>query len=61
MATKIQLEAMVKKILELQYYGETVHAVYFDPTFLIISTATSGRITIDTDGKENQNEKNKPS
>ena len=52
MATKIQLESMIKKILELQYYGETVHAVYFDPTFLIISTASGNPVRIDTDGKE---------
>ena len=52
MATKIQLEAMVTKILELQYYGETVHVVYFDPCYLIISTATGSPIRIDTDGRE---------
>ena len=52
MATKIQLEAMVKKILELQYNGVTVHAVYFDPCYLIISTAGKGPIRIDTDGKD---------
>ena len=34
MATKIQLEAMVTKILELQYYGESVQSINFDPCFL---------------------------
>ena len=51
MATKIQPEALVKKILELQYNGITVHAVYFDPTFLIIATASNGTIQVDTDGR----------
>lgn len=52
MATKIQLEAMVTKILELQYYGETVHVVYFDPCNLAMHTASGKIICIDTDGKE---------
>lgn len=52
MATKIQLEAMVKKILELQYYHETVHVVYFDPYNLAMHTASGKIICIDTDGKE---------
>jgi len=53
MATKVQLEAMVKKVIELQYYGETVHAVTFDPFYLLIHTANCRTIKIDTDGKEN--------
>lgn len=51
MATKIQLEALVKKVLEIQYNGFTVFSVTFDPRFLLINTS-SGRIVIDTDGKE---------
>ena len=51
MATKIQLEALVNKILELQYHGVTVFSVMFDPCFLIISTS-DGRIALDTDGRE---------
>ena len=57
MATKIQLEALVTKILELQYYGETVFSVMFDPCFLIINTSSSRKIFIDTDGNELKNEK----
>ena len=52
MATKIQLEALIKKILELQYYGESVHAVTFEPYFLLIHTASSKKYAIDTDGKD---------
>ena len=51
MATKIQLEAMVKKVLELQYNNITVFSVTFDPYFLVISTADD-TISIDTDGKD---------
>lgn len=51
MATKIQLEAMVTKILELQYYGADVFSVIFDP-FLLAITSSKGKIFIDTDGKE---------
>ncbi len=52
MATKIQLEAMVNKVMELQYYGETIFSIMFDPCFLIINTASTKKIFIDTDGKE---------
>lgn len=52
MATKIQLESLVKKILGLQYCGETIHVVYFDPYSLAIHTADGKIIHIDTDGKE---------
>ena len=51
MATKIQLEAMVKKVLELQYNHMTVFSVTFDPCFLIINTS-GDTISIDTDGKD---------
>ena len=54
MATKIQLEAMVKKVLELQYYGETVFSIMFDPCFLIINTASPKKIFIDTDGRDEE-------
>ena len=52
MATKIQLEAMVTKIVELQYYGETVHCITLGPTYLLIHTANYRTIKLDTDGKE---------
>lgn len=60
MATKIQLEAMVTKILELQYYGESVHVVYFDPCHLTIHTATNKITYIDTDGKEVKSDRKYP-
>ena len=52
MATKIQREAMVKKVLELQYYGETVHVANFGPYYIAIHTANGKILCIDTDGKE---------
>ena len=52
MATKIQLEAMVNKILELQYYGETVQSITLDPLYVLIHTANLRTIRLDTDGKK---------
>ena len=58
MATKIQLEAMVTKILELQYYGETTHMANFGPYYITLHTASGKNFSIDTDGKEiNTNDK----
>lgn len=51
MATKIQLEAMVKKILELQYCGNEVFSVMFYPIYIVINTS-QGKVFIDTGGKE---------
>lgn len=52
MATNIQLEAMVKKILELQYKGETVHVITLDPLYILIHTGNHRTVRIDSDGKE---------
>lgn len=52
MATKIQLEAMIKKILELQYYGETAQMITLDPLYVIIHTADGNNYSIDTDGRD---------
>ena len=51
MATKIQLESLVSKVLELQFSGITVFSVTFDPCFLVINTS-GDTISIDTDGKD---------
>jgi len=51
MATKIQLEEMVTRILELQYYGETVHMANFGPYYITLHTASGRIISIDTDGR----------
>ncbi len=51
MATKIQLEAMVTKILELQYYGETAQMITLDPLYVVIHTANGNNYSIDTDGR----------
>jgi len=52
MATKIQLEAMVQKILKLQSENESVHSVTFDPYHLAIYTGSGRIICIDTDEEE---------
>ena len=52
MATKIQLEAMVTKILELQYYGETVHCITLGNDYILIHTGNYRTVKLDTDGKE---------
>ena len=52
MATKIQLESVVKKVLELQYYGETTHMITLDPIHAVIHTADGNVYIIDTDGRD---------
>ena len=56
MATKIQLQALVNKVLELQYNGESVHSVTFESYFLLIHTARGLKVEIDTDGKDKYHE-----
>ena len=52
MTTKVQLESMVTKILELQFYGEDVRMANFGPWYISLHTANGRIVSIDTDGKE---------